>query len=386
MDIGQFIFIVGVFVVLHTYIIYPLILSVWNYLESDQTVTEELKNYPDVTLLIPGHNIEHLIDRKINNLMEVNYEGNLRYLFVLDGCTDNTEEKIKKYMGLHSRYEIDICINPNRQGKEAAIKMAIENVKTEVIIFSDADAILDTNCVKYLVKNLMKNKIGAVCGREIHTKINNSGASEGQGLFYKYEEFIKERLANIGSLPYIQGGNFAMLKSLYPKEIPPGCTQDGIIAFDVVLSGYKVAYEPKAITSEDYNLSTKEDYERRIRTISRAFYSILCRPAIFNPLKSGTYFYHILSGRLLRWLTLPILIISAIAGIFSKSIIIFYLSITGTFLILLLTLFGYFFEKSNNRKKLPYFAYYFIYIHLAAMIAIIKVLSGSRTTTWNPSN
>lgn len=386
MDIGKVIFIIGIVTVLHTYLIYPFILFLWNYIKPKKITTRNLESFPDVTFLIPGHNIEHLLDIKIKNLMKVTYEGNLKYLFILDGCTDNTEQKIKKYISLNTKYPIDIFINHKREGKEAAIRKALNMVKTEVIVFSDADAILDTNCVKQLVNTLMKENIGAVCGREIHTKINDKGASEGQGLFYKYEEFIKERLADIGSLPYIQGGNFAMLKSLYPKNIPPGCTQDGIIAFDVVLAGYKVAYESNAISTEEYNLSNNEDFQRRIRTISRAFYSILCRPAIFNPLKSGTYFYHILSGRLLRWLTLPILIISAIAGIFSKSSIIFYLSIIGTLLVLILVLLGYFFEKSNNRKKLPYFAYYFIYIHLAAMIAIIKVLYGSRTTTWNPSN
>ena len=91
---------------------------------------------------------------------------------------------------------------------------------------------------------------------------------------------------------------------VYIQRIFRPCRQDGIIAFDVVLAGYKVAYESNAISTEEYNLSNNEDFQR-IRTISRAFYSILCRPAIFNPLKSGTYFYHILSGRLLRWLTLP---------------------------------------------------------------------------------
>ena len=121
------------------------------------------------------------------------------------------------------------------------------------------------------------------------------GASEGQGLFYKYEEFIKERLADIGSLPI----KVVILRCrLYQKNIPSGCTQDGIIAFDVVLAGYKVAYESNAITTEEYNLSIMKIFKEELELSQELLFNT-CRPAIFNPLKSGTYFYHILNGRLL---------------------------------------------------------------------------------------
>ena len=158
-------------------------------------------------------------------------------MFVLDGCTDRTEAKIKDHVNKDNKYPITIYSNPKRYGKEAAINGALDQVMTEVLVFSDADAILNNDCVERLVTRLMQDGIGAVSGREIHEKNSDEGASEGQGLFYKYEEFIKGKLTAVGSLPYIQGGNFAMMRKLYPQNIPEGCTQDGIIAFDVVRQG-----------------------------------------------------------------------------------------------------------------------------------------------------
>ena len=80
MDIGKVIFIIGIVTVLHTYLIYPFILFLWNYIKPKKITTRNLESFPDVTFLIPGHNIEHLLDIKIKNLMKVTYEGNLKYL------------------------------------------------------------------------------------------------------------------------------------------------------------------------------------------------------------------------------------------------------------------------------------------------------------------
>ena len=386
MELCIFIFWLGVFTVLHTYIFYPIIISIWCKYFGKTVKFNDVIEFPPVTLLIPGHNIEHLIDLKIKNIMNLNYPGTLSFLFVLDGCIDGTEDKLKIHSKSNPRYPINIFTNPVREGKEAAIRKAITVVETDIMVFSDADAMLHEDCVERLVSSLLQPNVGAVCGREIHAKNNAHDASEGQGLFYTFEEFIKEKLTRIGSLTYIQGGNFAMYKALYPKEIPSGCTQDGIIAFDVVLSRHKVVYEPRAVTTEEYNLSNSEDFNRRIRTISRAFYSIMCRPGILNPFKVGPYFYHILSGRLLRWLTLPIMFATGVVGLIVENNIINWLVICGTAFCTFMVIFGYLLEKIKKRMRLPYLVYYFIYIHFAAAIALFKVVLGKRVTTWKPSN
>lgn len=386
MDFVVFLFWFGVFTVVHTYILYPIIISIWSKYFDKNIIIDDVIEFPPVTLLIPGHNIEHLIDSKIKNIMNLNYRGVLSFLFILDGCDDETKNKLKIYSESNPRYPINIVSNPVREGKEAAIRKAITEVQTDIMVFSDADAMLQEDCVEKLVSSLLQPNVGAVCGKEIHAKNNAQDASEGQGFFYTFEEFIKGKLTRIDSLTYIQGGNFAMYKNLYPREIPSGCTQDGIIAFDVVLSRHRVLYEPRAVSTEEYNLSNSEDFNRRIRTISRAFYSIMCRPDVLNPFKVGSYFYHILSGRLMRWLTLPIMLITCVFGIIVENNIINWLVICGMMFCIFMVILGYFLEKIKKRMRLPYLVYYFIYIHYAAAIAVFKVIFGKRVTTWKPSN
>ena len=80
---------------------------------------------------------------KIDNLMKLKYQGELTLMFVLDGCTDRTEAKIKDHVNKDNKYPITIYSNPKRYGKEAAINGALDQVMTEVLVFSDADAILN---------------------------------------------------------------------------------------------------------------------------------------------------------------------------------------------------------------------------------------------------
>jgi cellulose synthase/poly-beta-1,6-N-acetylglucosamine synthase-like glycosyltransferase len=386
METTDVLFTLFVTLIIYTYLIYPLIIYIWGRFVKQKETIKKIEKYPSVTLLIPGHNIHHLVKTKVENIMKQEYEGHLKFLFVLDGCTDSTEELLTELKNKNNPFLLDIVSTKERNGKEAAIRVALEKVDTKVIVFSDSDAMLNPDCVQKLIEKLMQEGVGAVSGREIHRKSSEQGASEGQGLFYKYEEFIKKYLNNVGSLPYVQGGNFAMFKELYPEDIPLGCTQDGVIAFNVVSKGYRVSYEPKAISSEEYNLSNKEDFSRRVRTITRAFYSIICKPQVFNPLKTGSYFLHVLSGRIFRWFALFFALFTLFFGLCSESENIYYFTLGGFITWISLALVGYLTERKGKRIKLPYFVYYFSYIHLAAAIAVVKVCLGKRTSVWKPSN
>lgn len=386
MTISDGLYLLLITIIIYTYLLYPIFIYIYSRLICKNDNKQKIDNFPPVTFIIPGHNIRHLIDVKIDSIMKLEYEGDLNFLFVLDGCTDGTEELLNEYIKTNTPYPINIYATSERNGKEAAIREALPEINTEVIVFSDSDALLQPDCVKELILKLMQDGVGAVSGREIHKKISNEGASEGQGLFYRYEEFLKTHLSKLGSLPYVQGGNFAMYRKLYPEEIPLGCTQDGIIAFDVVRKGYRVSYEPKAITSEEYNLTNKDDFSRRVRTITRALYSIICRPQILNPFKTGSYFIHIFSARIFRWFTVFFASFALVLGLSSANEFIFIFTILGMTIWLSLFILGYLSEKKQRRIKLAYFVYYFSYIHLAAAIAVINVLLGNRTAVWKPSN
>lgn len=372
--------------IIYTYLLYPIAIYVAAMRSSKKSVTTQRGGAPSVTLIIPGHNIEHLVPQKIECLKGILYDGDLEFLFVLDGCSDKSEDLIKSMTA--ERDDIKCFVVKERNGKEFAVKKAIEGIESDVLVFSDADAILDPFCVQNLVDGLLSSDdIGAVSGREIHEKISEAGASEGQGLFYRYEEFLKANLSKVSSLTYVQGGNFAMWAELYPRRIPEGCTQDGVIAFEIVQRGLRVAYQEKALTREQYSLSNHQDFERRVRTISRAFYSILCMSDyVLNPFKSGWFCIHLFSGRILRWFTLYFAFLALIFAAISSCDWYSNLVIWGAFIAVIFSVLGGVLESFGKRIKLFYFFYYFLYMHAAAAKAVMNVFLGRRVLVWRPSN
>lgn len=371
----------------YTYAIYPLVLYLLaRRTRSGSTRARPLQTWPELTIMVTGHNIESLIAAKLENLSQLKYDGTIKLVFVLDGCTDGSQQIVKTLSKDRFPFPVSIAASPTRIGKEAAIRQAMASINSEIIVFSDADASLQADAVKRLVKRLQEPGVGAVSGREIHDKLSNDGASEGQGLFYHYEEFIKEQQEKVTSLCYVQGGNFAVWRHLYPQNIPAGATQDGIIAFDVIRHGYRVAYEKSAISHEPYSLSNQEDFWRRVRTVSRAFFSVLARWRILLPNRHGWFGFHLLSARVLRWLSLPMAIVALVLGLIAGPDSYRTLLMVGSFSWLVTCAHAYYQEQHGQRSRLSYFIFYFSYIHLAAALAVGRVLLGHRTTVWQPSN
>ena len=371
---------------IYTYAGYPLMLWCLQIGRRNSHATQTPGLWPDATLVIPVHNGAAVLPGKLHNLAKVSYPGPLSVLFVLDGCTDSSRSIIEAATDGELKFPIDIYESPQRIGKEAALKNAVSNVNSETLIFSDADAMLQPNTINELVKALCDDKVGVACGQEIHKTSNRLGAGEGQGYFYRYENLIKRMQSTVSSMTYVQGGVFAMKKDLYSFNLKPGCTQDGIIAFHAVLNGKQVRHVPSAVSEEGYDISTAKDFSRRVRTICRAFYSIICQPRIFLPWRTGFYGIHVLSHRILRWFTIPLM-----ATVFfltamhanESSIVLAYFVLQLLFYAF--AALGYFLEVVERRLKIPYICYYFMYLHIAAFFAITQVMLGRRVVTWQPT-
>lgn len=380
-------------VIFYTYVGYPMVLWMVCRVFGGRAfraagVVSNGTQWPEVSIVLTMHNAAGLAAPKLANLATIDYPGEINVNFVLDGCTDGTELHIQRAIETGYRFPVYIWPQAERLGKESAIRGALPHLPGKVLMFSDADAVLASDAVRLLVQALLEKDVGVACGKEIHLTQSGSGAGSGHGLFYRYEHAVKQLQAQVTSLTYVQGGVFAMWKDLYPPAIPLGATQDGAIAFNAVLSGKRVVYVDEAESTEPYHLQTSADFARRIRTVSRAFYTVTCYPQIFLPTRTGSYGFHVFSGRFLRWVTIPIAVLANLLmikplldGVVTAQII-----LICELVWILLAACGFILERCGVRWKLAYFCFYFSYIHFAAAMAVIRVVFGHRTAVWKPTN
>ena len=116
-------------------------------------------------MIIVVRNGEDLIRDKIENTIFLNFPSDqFEIIIYSDGSTDRTVEIIKPF--LNDRIHLYSC--EEHVGKIHGLNKAVAKSKGEIIIFSDADAILDRKAVLSITEHFSDPQIG----RGLRTKNN----------------------------------------------------------------------------------------------------------------------------------------------------------------------------------------------------------------------
>ena len=115
-----------------------------------------------ISFLMAAHNEERIIGRNLENLSNLPYD-NYEIIIGLDGCTDKTEEIVKKFerkSGKIRHYNLNI-----RKGKPFVIDNIIKKSRGEIVIVIDADWIFKVENKRQMNEfvSIFKNeKIGGI--------------------------------------------------------------------------------------------------------------------------------------------------------------------------------------------------------------------------------
>ena len=102
----EFIFWTSIFLMLHTYLLFPWILKVRSLGKKDNTVHFPENDLPNVTVIFSAFNEEDVIQGKIDSVFKSNYDmDKVSVLVGSDASTDETNNILKanktKYPNLH---------------------------------------------------------------------------------------------------------------------------------------------------------------------------------------------------------------------------------------------------------------------------------------------
>ncbi len=117
------------------------------------------KKEKKISIIIRTKNEEQWIEMCVRKILEQTYK-NIEIIIVDNNSTDKTLEKIKKY-----KLKI-VKIKKFTPGK--AINLGISRSKGEIIVCLSAHCIpVDKYWLKYLFKDLSKNKVAAIYGKQL---------------------------------------------------------------------------------------------------------------------------------------------------------------------------------------------------------------------------
>ncbi len=380
----EIIFWILAFIVFYTYVGYGIVLFVLVKLKRLFKKNAAVKipvteNLPEVSLIVAAYNEEDYIKSKIHNSLSLDYPKNkLHIIFVTDGSTDHTPEIVRQYP------EITLLHENKRGGKIGAINRAMQYVTTPIVIFSDANALLNKQAIKEIVKHYENSKVGCVSGekRVLIEGAQNAGA--GEGFYWKYESKLKAWDYELYSAVGAAGELFSVRTKLYRHVEPDTILDDFIISLRIAQEGYIIAYEPNAYASETPSESIAEEKKRKIRISAGGIQSIFRLRSLFNIFRYGILSFQFISHRVLRWTITPwALLLVFILNIFLLPQHWVYQLFFALQLIFYLLAFGGMLLANKNIKIKPlYIPYYFLFMNYCVILGQIRHFTGRQSAVW----
>lgn len=340
---------------------------------------------PEVTLFIAAYNEKDYVDEKVNNSMQLNYpKDKLVFLWVTDGSNDGTPELLSKYNN------ITVLHNADRAGKINAINRGMKAVKTPIVVFCDANTMLSQNSIKEIVRAFDNPKVGCVAGeKRIFNKSVDSAAGSGEGLYWKYESFLKRMDSEFYTTVGAAGELFAIRTELFNEVESDTLLDDFMMSMRIAINGNLIKYVPEAYAYESSSANVKEELKRKVRIAAGAVQSTFRLTKALNPFHDFRLAFQFISHKISRWLMVPF----ALPILFILNLLIVYIDgynqltvYSVMFLLQLLyyiiTLVGWIMQSMNIKLKILFVPYYIFMMNYASWLGLFRYLKGSQSVNW----
>jgi cellulose synthase/poly-beta-1,6-N-acetylglucosamine synthase-like glycosyltransferase len=292
----EIVFWLSVALVVYTHVGYPLLLVALSrrFARSSQVRVAPAGDLPTVTLIVAAHNEESVIERWVKSALGLDYPAaRLRIIVVCDGCTDATAERA-------GAAGADRVIELERGGKVAALNAAAAEADSDVLAFSDANAVFEPRSLRELVVHFSEPEVGYVCG-QVRFEATEGTANE-EGLYWSYEMAVRKMESELGGITAGNGAINAVRRAAY-LPLEPTRGQDISMPFELAKRGWRSVYEPAAMVNEPMAPTIDAEFRRKRRMMAGAWNTIfrtsLLSPRGYRPL----YALEIYSHRLLRYVS-----------------------------------------------------------------------------------
>jgi cellulose synthase/poly-beta-1,6-N-acetylglucosamine synthase-like glycosyltransferase len=246
-----------------THVLYPATVALAARVRTRRIARDDAF-FPTVAVIVTAYNEEDAIERRIENLRELDYPPEqLEIVLTSDASTDRTEE-------LAEAAGARVIRNP-RGGKVAAQDAAVRATEAEVVAFSDANATWAPDAVRKLVRNFADSRVAYVCGR---LRLEAPDGSNKEGVYWRYELVTRDGESRLGSVTAGNGAIYALRRSDY-VEVDPRFGHDLSLPYRMVQRGRRAVYEPQALAFERPTPTNESEYRRKVRMFEHSWLIVL---------------------------------------------------------------------------------------------------------------
>ena len=367
------VFIVSVALLAYVYLGYPVLLRLIVFVRGPRPV-RKADITPTVSLVISAYNEAAVIRGKLQNALALDYpREQLQIVVVSDASSDSTDEIVREYRDRN----VTLVRRDERQGKTAGLNHVVPTLRSDIVVFSDANAMYQPDALRKLARNFADSAVGCVTGEARYLSQGRAAADRGERAYWDYEIQIKRMETAVGSMVGGDGKIYAIRRDLW-RALPNNAINDFLNPLQIVEAGWRGVYEAEAICHEETAGAIRSEYRRRVRIVSRSWRAVFQAAGVLNPLRVGLFAWSVVSHKVLRWLS----------GLFSVVVAagLVYVAVTVTgrqpmFGVGALAVAAVAAATGPGRRLLALGAY-FVVINAASLVGVARGTFGSVSGVW----
>ncbi|MDF2645134.1 MAG: ydaM [Paenibacillus sp.] len=263
------------------------------YIQIENKPVPSLKGEtPFVTIMVPAHNEGKVITQTVEALLALEYPHDRYEIIVInDNSSDNSSGLLGKLQQKYPGRNLTI-INTDAvtggKGKSNALNLGFDKSRGELIAIYDADNTPEKKALLYLVSEITNDsKLGAVVGK-FRTRNRDANLLTR---FINIETLSFQWMAQAGrwklfKLCTIPGTNFIMRREIIERiggwDVK-AIAEDTEISFRIYMMGYRIKFQPKAVTWEQEPQTVKVWFKQRTRWAKGNIYVVVKNiPLLFD--------------------------------------------------------------------------------------------------------
>jgi cellulose synthase/poly-beta-1,6-N-acetylglucosamine synthase-like glycosyltransferase len=208
---------------------------------------------PHVSILIPAHNEESVIQAKLENLARVSYpKEKMEVILIDDASSDCTVERAREFLKEYPDVSVKILEQKERKGKVAALNSGLEVSSNDIVIVTDADSFWPSNILRTALPYSFDPSVGAISGRSLATEVNGSWVAKAEEGYLSFMSTLRLGESKVHSTIRFEGSFCIFKKGCFDEfDVESGADDSGT-ALQVVQNKYRAIFVPEAFAHTEF--------------------------------------------------------------------------------------------------------------------------------------
>lgn len=376
----KYLFYISGFIIVWAMVGYPISLKLIGSLYKNRKLEKNYSHQPTVTVMVVAHNEEKVILEKLHNILELDYpKDKIEFLIASDNSTDKTNKIVREFIEGNQDRKIRIYEVKARKGKTNAQNEAQKTVKTEYLVMTDANSMMDKSSVKELMAAFTSEEIAYVSGRLMIVNQGSSDVSNAEASYWDSDMVMREIEGRMQTITAGNGALYACRTKDYYDFNPIQC-HDSAMPPLYALQGKRAIANHDAIACEKAGEVIEDEFGRKVRMNRIILKHILPDIRILNIFKYKWFSYFYFGHRTCRYL----LWVAHFVVLISNALLVpvswvYLMTFIGQVLFYFMALIKVI-TKTNN--KYVTLTYYYCVTIIAQWVGVYNILTGKAKPFW----